>query len=618
MLKISNRILKKGRKTETIRIYKYLFFLTLFPAISIFAQETRFYTLEPLIVTASKIPTTFLATKGNILVIEGEEIKNSPASSIADLLNFCSGINITQKSAEGIQSDVSIAGGTFEQTLILIDGIKVNDPQTAHHNLNLPIQLEDIERIEILKGAATRIYGGGAFAGVINIITKKEETEKIRIKTMIGDYKLLDGNLSLSKPFGFSYNYLSVSGKHSEGYRPNTDFDIWNIFFKSDINHKKARGDIAFGYNDKEFGAGYFYSDIYPNEREHTKTAFLKSSVDLGKINTGFYWRRYKDDYIMDYENPDFYRAYQTTHIYGLTSQSSLSSKIGVTFVGLDWGSEKMRSTNLGNYSRVKSNLFIEHSLPVVKNLSVVFGSSLFYFSDWNWHFYPGADVGLKLNKQTHLYASVETSFRIPSYIELYSDSPANIGNSELTPERALSFEAGIKIVKGSILTNINAFIRKETNVIDWVRATSSDPWRAENVGEVTIKGVDVNILYKPIVRMYKNFPIPHINLGYTFLNLDKDESSLQLKYLLNNPEHKFTLNVDYELSSNLKQIWTGRYEILPNSEKRLILDTSVSLKIKNTELFIDITNLLNTEYTEAGWIPMPGRWAKAGIRVNI
>ncbi len=612
------KMLKKRGKTETIRIYNYLFFLTLFPAANIFAQENLFYTLEPLVITASKIPTTFLAAKGNILVIEREEIRNSPASSLADLLNFCSGINITQKGPEGIQSDVSIAGGTFEQTLILIDGIKVNDPQTGHHNLSLPIQLEDIERIEILKGSGTRLYGAGAFAGVINIITKKEEAKKLRIKTLIGDYKLLDGNLSLSKPFGLSYNYLSVSGKRSEGYRPNTDFDIWNIFFKSDINHKRTRGDIAFGYNDKEFGAGYFYSDIYPNEREHTKTAFLKGSIDLGKINTGFYWRRYKDDYIMDYENPDFYRSYQTTYIYGLTSQSSFSSKIGVSFVGLEWGGEKMRSTNLGNYSRIKSNLSIEHSLPIIKNLSVVFGSSLFYFSDWNWHFYPGVDVGFKLNKQTHLYASIETCFRIPSYIELYSDSPANIGNIELIPESALSFEAGIKIVKGSVLTNINAFMRKEKNVIDWGRTTSSDSsWTARNVGEVTVKGVDVNIAYEPIVRMYKNFPIPHINLGYTFLNLDKDESSLQLKYLLNNPEHKFTFSTDYELSSHLKQVWTGRYEILPNSEKRLILDTSVSLKIKNTELFIDIANLLNTEYTE-GWIPMPGRWAKAGIRVNI
>ncbi len=599
-------------------MYRRVIFLLFLPLISLMPGQSRLYTMEPLIVTASKIPTSFFGTNRNIIVIEKEEIKNSPANSIADILNFTSGVNINQQGPEDVQAEVSVGGGTFEQTLILIDGIKVNDPQTAHHNLNIPIQLEDIERIEILKGPGTRLYGAGAFAGVINIITKKEETKKLKLKALIGDYKLIDGNLSFSQPIGVSYNYLSISGKRSDGYRHNTDFDIWNVFFKSNINHKKAKGDISLGYKDKEFGAGYFYSDIYPNEREHTKTAFLKGSIDFSKTNMGFYWRRLKDDYIFDYENPDYYRSYHTTHIYGLTFQSTVSSKIGISVLGLEWGTEKIRNTSLGNYSRVKSRLFLEHSLPTIKNVNVVFGSSLFYYSDWDWYFYPGVDIGFKLNNQTCLYASIEGSFRIPSYIELHSDSPANVGNPELTPERALSFETGIKMVKGSILTNINTFIRKEKNVIDWVRATSSEPWTAADVGDVIIKGLDINITFKSIVRMYKKFPIPSLNLGYTFFNLNKTEDSLQLKYLLNHPEHKFTLSADYDLSRSLKQVWKARYEILPDSEKRLILDTSISLEIKNTELFIDITNLLNAEYNQAQWIPMPGRWAKAGIRVDI
>jgi len=605
-------------KSQHKEKHRRIILLILLPVISLWAQQSQLYTLEPLIVTASRIPTTLLGTNRNIIVIEKEEIRSSPASGVADLLKFTSAININQRGPEGIQSDISIGGGTFEQTLILLDGVKVNDPQTAHHNLNLPIQLEDIERIEILKGPGTRLYGAGAFAGVINIITKKGETKNLAIKALGGDYKLLEGNFSFSQPLGISYNYLSISGKRSDGYRHNTDFDIWNIFFKSNIEHMKAKGDISLGYNDKDFGASYFYSDIYPNQREHTKTAFLKGSIDFEKTNMGFYWKRHKDDYILDYENPSDYRNYHTTHIYGLTLQSEISSVAGVTATGLELGGEKITSTNLGNFSRTKTRLFLEHSLPKIKNVCVVFGSSLFHYSDWDWYFYPGVDIGFKLNNKTHLYASIERAFRIPSYTELYLDSPANVGNSGLTPERALSFETGIKMVKGSILTNINTFIRKEKNVIDWVRATSNEPWTATNAGDVVIKGLDININFKSIVQMYKKFPIPRINLGYTFLNLNKTEDLLQSKYLLNHPEHTLTLSADYELSSSLKQIWKGRYEILPDSEKRFILDTSISLEIKNAEFFIDITNLLNTEYTQAEWIPMPGRWAKAGIRVDI
>jgi vitamin B12 transporter len=599
-------------------MYRRIILLILTLAILLPAQQSRLYIMEPLIVTASKIPTTLLGTNRDVIVIEKEEIESSPASGVADLLKYTSGIEINERGPEGILSDISISGGTFEQSLILIDGVKVNDPQTAHHNLNIPIQLEDIERIEILKGPGARIYGGGAFAGVINIITKKGETKDLKIKALAGDYKLLEGNLSVSKPFGISSNYFSVSGKRSDGYRYNTDFDVWNAFFKSAIDHRKIKGEISLGYNDKDFGASYFYSDIYPNQREHTRTAFLKSSLDFGKANLSLYWRRHKDDYILDYEDPNFYRNLHTTSSYGLALQSAISSAVGSTVAGLALGQEKINSERLGNHSRDKLRFFFEHKFPTVKNVCIVFGSSLFYYSDWDWYFYPGVDIGFKIDNQTYLYASIERAFRIPSYTELYLEGPANVGNSNLTPERALSFETGIKMVRGSILTNINAFFREEKNIIDWVRETSSDPWRAENSGEVTVKGLDVNITFKSVARMYKKIPIPSINLGYTFLNLSREENSLQSKYLLGNPEHKFTLSADYDLSRSLKQVWKGRYEIFPDSEKHLILDTSVSLEIKNAEIFIDVTNLLNADYTQAEWIPMPGRWAKAGIRVDI
>jgi len=600
------------------KLYKYFFIFSLLPAILLRAEQNRLYTFEPLIVTASKIPTTSLSTNRNIIVIEQKEIETSPASSVADLLKNISGTHITQKGPEGIQADLSIGGGTFEQTLIMIDGIKVNDPQTAHHNLNLPIQLEDIERIEILKGPGTRLYGTGAFSGVVNIITKKEERKNLKLKALIGDYRLLDGHFSLSQPLGFFRNYLSISGKRSDGYRHNTDFKDWNVFFKSSINHQKASGEISFGYNDKEFGASYFYSDIYSNTREQTKTTFIKGSIDINKVNAAFYWRRHNDDYILDYENPNFYRNNDTTYLYGLTLQSSISYPAGITAAGLELGQEKNNSIALGSHSRTKSRFFFEHKLPTLKNITVAFGSSLFYYSDWDWYVYPGIDIGLKLNNRTYLYTSIERAFRIPSYTELYINSPANIGNPDLRPESGTSFETGLKIIKGNILTNINTFIRKEKNTIDWIRVNPGDTWSATNVGEITIKGLDVSTTFKSIASKYKNIPVPHITLGYTFSDINKPEDLLQYKYLLNYPKHKFTFNVDYDLSSNLKQVWKGRYEILPNSEEQFILDTSIFLKLKNNEFFIHITNLLNTEYTQAQWIPMPGRWAKAGIRVKI
>jgi vitamin B12 transporter len=613
-----NRILKKKRKLDILKAFNCLGCLTFFSAITLFAQESRFYTLEPLIVTASKIPTTFFGTNRNILVIEREEIENSPANSLADLLKFVSGVNIRERGSEGVQGDI-YTFGTFEQTLILIDGIKAGDPQTAHHNLNIPLELEDIERIEILKGPGTRLYGGGAFSGVINIITKKEETEELNLTALAGDYKLLDANISLFRPFGISGNRLSISGKRSDGYRYNTDFDIWNFLFSSSIDHGNIKGDVSLGYNDKEFGANCFYSDEYPDEREHTKSAFFKGGVNIGSSNIGFHLRRHEDDFMLDYTRPEWNRNHHITHTYSMSFQSNIHSKFGSSSVGVEGGGEKIRSTNLGDHSRSRADFFFEQTLPTIKNITMVFGSSFSYYSDWDWFFCPGLDIGFGISKSTLVYASVGKAFRTPSYTELYLESPpANMGDSNLIPEEAISYEAGIKILKGSLRMTFNGFIRNENNIIDWVRADASEPWTATNAGDITVKGLEINASFKPVVSMYKKIPIPKVELGYAFFGTNKEETSLQSKYLLTHPAHKFTVSAEYELSSSLKQNWKGSYEILSDSEKVFILDTRISLELKNTELFIDVTNLLNTEYTEAGWVPMPGRWAKAGIRVSI
>ena len=117
---------------------------------------------------------------------------------------------------------------------------------------------------------------------------------------------------------------------------------------------------------------------------------------------------------------------------------------------------------------------------------------------------------------------------------------------------------------------------------------------------------------------MYKKIPIPNVTLGYTFTGVSTEEDTLQLKYLLAHPRHKFNMNVDYELTGNLRQSWMGSYEYVSESQKVFLLDTRISWRLRKAELFISATNLLNAEYNEAGYIPMPGRWAKAGIRLEI
>lgn len=580
-----------------------------------YGQQETVYTFEPLVVTASRIPSGFYSTNRNVVIIGEEEIENSTVASVADLLESCASIDIRKRGPFGVQSDVSLRRGTFEQTLILIDGTKINNPQTGHHNLNLPLELEDIERIEILKGPASRLYGPNAFSGVINIITKKAETQNLKIKATTGYYGLMEGNISFSQPLGVSLNRISISGRRSDGYRHNTDFSIWNLFLRSHLNTETVDGDISFGYKDKEFGANSFYSELYPNEREHIRMAFIKGGINLNKTEADCYWKRLEDDFSLD---PEIQKNHHITNTYGLELKSTVSSPIGSSAMGLEWGKEEMKSSNLDEHSRVKGGFFIEHKLPTIKKTTVIFGSALYYYSSLDWLFYPGFDIGLKLNKNIHLYASAEKSFRAPSYTELYYNTPANEGNPELTPEEALAYETGIRMIRTNFLVNFNAFIRKENNIIDWVRSDSTEPWRASNTGEASTKGLEIDATFKPVMRRYKGFPIPYINLEYTLLGIRKGENLLQSKYLLTHPQHKFTLDVNYELSNSLKQNWEGSYEVRSESKNVFILDTGISWETKYAKLFVEVYNLLNTEYTQAGWIPMPGRWARTGIKLSL
>ena len=135
--------------------------------------------INEVIVSANKAELNKNLT--NIFVLDSIEIKNAPVQTIEDLLDFAINVDLRQRGEQGVQTDMSIRGGTFEQCLIMIDGVKINDPQTGHHSMIIPISLDHVKRIEIITGGSSRIFGNYAFSGAINIITKKKINSSITI-----------------------------------------------------------------------------------------------------------------------------------------------------------------------------------------------------------------------------------------------------------------------------------------------------------------------------------------------------------------------------------------------------------------------------------------------------
>lgn len=234
--------------------------LSLLSSTVIFAKQDTSRLLQDVVIHSNRIQTGFDQTASSVIVILAADIKQSAALSVPDLLHYYAGVDIRQRGANGVQADASIRGSTFDQVLILINGIKISDPQTGHHSLNLPVDIENIERIEILKGPSARIYGQNAFAGAINIITKSPDDSYIKVQAQAGAYGLGGIRLAASMAKEKVKQYISASRDFSDGYQYNTDYVISNLFYQSEVPTTVGKVNVMGGFTDRSFGANGFYA----------------------------------------------------------------------------------------------------------------------------------------------------------------------------------------------------------------------------------------------------------------------------------------------------------------------------------------------------------------------
>jgi len=155
-------------------------------------------------------------------------------------------MDVTQRGYHGMQGDISARGASFEQVLIMIDGVKLNDSQTGHHNLDLPVNLVDIERIEIMQGHGSSLYGPGAFGGVINIITKDAKKCPLKLSASAGDFGLFNYEMQKSVGIKNIMNHITLSSAKSTGYRYDTGFNRFTVYNKSSIDTKHGKYNVTF------------------------------------------------------------------------------------------------------------------------------------------------------------------------------------------------------------------------------------------------------------------------------------------------------------------------------------------------------------------------------------
>ena len=585
-------------------------------------EDTPCYTLDPVVVTGTHIPEHLSRVGHSVAVISREEIEALPVDNMADLLETVSGVDVRQRGGHGVQADVAIRGSSFEQTLILVDGVNVSDAQTGHHNLDLPVDLEDVERIEILKGPGARIYGHNAMAGVINIITRKAGESGVAAHVTYGDYDYLDVGASGAFNIGATSNRVSLSRRSSTGHIPEeeTDFDVNTLAYRGTIDTVNHEFSLSLGYTDKDFGAYRFYTDAYPNQRERTDTLLANGSAHLRmgdlEVMPRVFWRRHHDDFKIQIQD-DWYQNEHRTDAYGVQLSSRLRSPWGVTAVGGEIAFEDLESSNLGDHDRHRGGLSLEHKFRPTDRSTFGVGASAIDYSDWGWEYWPGVEWNLALKDGLHGFASLGRSFRVPTYTELYYDTPANQGNPDLKPERGWTYETGLRWREKGLSGHLSLFLRDAEDVIDWIRSSDLDPWKAQNVAENRTEGFEVGFDLYPEAYLTTT-PISTVRFSYTYLDSDWDTEGLESKYVLDHLRHQVHGSITLDWLDSLTQALQARWEKRMANDSHVVVDTRLTYQWNTYEIFLEVTNLFDKKYVESGFAPMPGRWVVGGVKFQV
>ena len=611
--------------------------------------------LEEVVVTASRAELPLSRASKIVTLITRTDIDRSPAQSVQELLNSLAGIDVLQRGPHGVQADVSLRGGSFDQVAILLNGINLTNPQTGHYSFDIPINLSDIERIEIVHGPASLVYGASAFAGGINIITKKDIQTNAFVNIEGGMYNSLNTEARAAYKTTNTLHQLSAGYKQSDGYMNNSDYNMLNLLWQSRFDVHKNTLDLQAGYNSKEFGANTFYSASYPNQFDDTESMFVSIKGETnGKLKfiPQLYWNRHYDCFQLIREGtpnvPDWYtnHNYHRTDVFGTNLTFQYASKLGITSFGGEFRNEgilsnvlgKPLNTPIGEYTksdnRTAINYFAEQNF-LFKDFTLSVGGLMNYNTAVpnKFEFYPAINSSYRITEKLSLYASWNKATRMPTFTDLYYTTKTHTGNSDLVAEQSEALEMGFKLSNRIVRANITAFYMKGRNLIDWVKPSEDALWESRNHSKINKKGIETNFQFDLQEAFGTSTPLRSLSLGYVYLDQNMVDDALISNYTLNHLRHKFTANLHHDIVRNLSMSWNFRWQERTGSYLNYVdgkpgevtrykpfnlLDIKLNYKLRDMNVYANINNVFDHKYLDLGNLPQPGIWVMAGVNYTF
>lgn len=586
-----------------------------------------------------------------VQVISRKEIEATSAHSVNDLLKLVAGVDVRQRGGFGIQTDIGVNGGSADQLTVLLNGVNISNPHTGHLTVDLPVSVDDIERIEVIEGGASRVYGSQAFAGAVNIVTRSEKVSNVGGHVSGGSYGTVGANAHVNMKHGDLTNRVTGGYSQSDGIDANSDFKKYNLYWNEKYESESFDVKAQAGMSSMKYGANTFYGTGSKSQYEENSRYLVSLQGEYkGRVHVlpQVYWNRSYDHYVWTRSNPAAYQNYHQTNVYGANVNAYTSWALGKTAVGVEYRREEILSTRLGKaidpaklidypgykYKDGRSNvgLYLEHDVlldDVTVSLGVLANKNTSV--EGGMKFYPGVDVSWKVADGLKVYGSFNQSLRVPTYTDLYYYGPGIEGKADLKPEKSTDFALGASYVNNAVNAQVKGFYRKGADMIDWVKKIGADKFTTDNCDIDNVGAEALVSLNLPEMLGERSF-LKNLTLSYCYNYQSRVDAEAASQYA--NPltflRHKFVASLNHSIVGKLSAQWDfilknreGEFDnAITNKTERYGTFGNLDVKLMWTEkaysLYLQGSNLTNHKYYDIANVQQPGFWFMGGVKFNV
>lgn len=563
---------------------------------------------QTLVVTGSPEPVPLEEADRSVqsLPVRGQTLL---FNNLVDVLKLDPSIDLRQRGTNGMQADISLRGASFGQVLVLVNGRRMNDPQSGHHHMDLAVPLDAVERIEVLRGAGSTLYGADAAGGVLHLITSPAERGEIRLQAGLGNFGVNQQRVSMTGICGPLSQSVSVARDFSTGFMDGRDYRGLVAHSSTSWSSKIGATGVDLGFSDRPFGANQFYGNF--DSWERTKTWMGSIRQNLGeRTEASFGYRRHTDLFVLYRARPWVYTNHHVAESWhaSLRRKENLAEGVSFFYGGEGFG-DSIDSTNLGRHGRRRGAAYALLDVRMLGRFSLSAGAraeSHRGLSEWN----PSLALGYWAGSRLKLRASVTRAFRLPTFTDLYYRDPANRGDAGLKPEHAWSYEAGAEYRPDSNWRlQSTIFRRLDSNIIDYVRSSPDSYWQAMNVQRLNFTGLESSAAWRGRGQTAA--------WSYTAV---KGSSAplpgLQSKYAFNYAAHSgvfaWTASLPGRIALRSRAGAVQRF----NQDEYGVWDLAATKTMGRVRPFVQFGNITSTRYEEIAGVPMPGRSFVAGLEL--